>query len=381
MKNYFFYPAFILLILISSCSRNPDTDLIPLFKPTPYTIQIPPGFPTILNIPSDNPMTVEGIELGRYLFYDGRMSGRLQEDSLMSCCTCHLQENSFECGINHPEFIGGHPHGITGIPTPHVMLPMINLVWNSSGYLWNGKISENNPDPAKRQLEDLTWMAIVAPHEMYSDTAKVTEIFKNIPGYTEMFRKAFGSEEVTTDRIGKAIAQFIRTLITADSKFDKYLRGEVQLNDSELNGFVLFTTEEGADCFHCHGGSGNPLFTTHLFYNNGKDSIFSDPNDRYSITGDPMNKGAYKATTLRNIEFTAPYMHDGRFATLDEVIEFYSHQLLWSPYIDPLMHHIAQGGVQLTIQEKQDLKAFLLTLSDTSFIHNPAFESPSDFPE
>lgn len=381
MKNYFFYTAFILLILISSCSRNPDTDLIPLFKPTPYTIQIPPGFPTILNIPSDNPMTLEGIELGRYLFYDGRMSGRLSEDSMMTCGTCHLQENSFECGIDHPKFIGGHPYGITGIPTPHVMLPMINLVWNSSGYLWNGKINKDNPDAAKRKLEDLAWMSIVAPHEMNGDTADVIEIFQNLPGYTELFIKAFCSEDVTMDRMGKAIAQFVRTLVSANSKFDKYLRGEIQLSDSELNGFVLFTTEEGADCFHCHGSSGNPLFTTHLFYNNGKDSVFSDPNDRYSITGDPMNRGAYKATTLRNIEYTAPYMHDGRFATLDEVIEFYSHQLVWSPYIDPLMHHMAQGGVQLTTQEKQDLKAFLLTLSDTSFIHNPAFESPSVFPE
>ena len=149
----------------------------------------------------------------------------------------------------------------------------------------------------------------------------------------------------------------------------------------ELNGFVLFTTEEGADCFHCHGSGGNPLFTTHLFYNNGKDTIFDDPLDRYSVTGDPMNKGAYKAPTLRNIEFRSPFMHDGRFNTLDEVINFYSHQLVWSPYIDPLMHHISTGGNQLTPIEKNQLKAFLLTLSDTAFIHNPDFGSPNDFPE
>ncbi len=123
-----------------------------------------------------------------------------------------------------------------------------------------------------------------------------------------------------------------------------YLRGEVQLSQSELHGFVLFTTEEGADCFHCHGGYGNPLFTTHLFYNNGKDSLFTgpyeDPRDRYHVTGDPMDYGAYKATTLRNIELTGPYMHDGRFATLDDVIDFYTNHLLWSPYINPLMNHI-----------------------------------------
>ena len=163
------------------------------------------------------------------------------------------------------------------------------------------------------------------------------------------------------------------------------MRGEEQLSPSELNGFVLFTTEEGADCFHCHGGYGNPLFTTNLFYNNGKDSIFTgeyeDFRDRFHISGDPMDYGAYKATTLRNIELTGPYMHDGRFATLDEVIEFYSHHLIWSPYINPLMHHIANNGVQLTPNEKIDLKAFIQTLRDDDFLTNPKFSKPEFFPD
>jgi cytochrome c peroxidase len=159
------------------------------------------------------------------------------------------------------------------------------------------------------------------------------------------------------------------------------MRGEVQLSPSELNGFVLFTTEEGADCFHCHGGFGNPLFTTHLFYNNGKDTIFTDPRDRYAVTGDLMEKGAYKAPTLRNIELTAPYMHDGRFKTLDEVIDFYSHHVLNSPYIDPLMHHVADGGTQLTQNEKADLIAFIKTLRDDEFLTNPAFSRPANFPD
>jgi len=375
----------ILLIIFDSCSKNNQEDPLPDFKPTPYEIQIPHGFPTILNIPEDNPMTVEGIELGRYLFYDGRLAGRTHPDSLISCATCHLQENSFECGIDHPIYTGGFTHGIGGKPTPHVMLPLINLVWNNSGYLWNGFVSNDNPLPQYRNIEDLVWMGIVAEHEMNGDTNRVKELFQQLPGYPELFKKAFGSETITTENMGKAIAQFIRTLISADSKFDKYLRGEIQLSASELNGFVLFTTEEGADCFHCHGAAGNPLFTTNLFYNNGKDSLFTgpneDPRDRYHITGDPMDLGAYKATTLRNVEFTAPYMHDGRFATLDEIIDFYSHHLVWSPYIDPLMHHIANGGNQLVPSEKVDLKAFLYTLSDTSFINNPAFGKPDKFPD
>ena len=360
------------------CKKDTDPEI---YTPTPYIIDIPFGFPTNLNIPDDNPMTVEGVTLGRYLFYDGRLSGRTHPDSLMSCATCHRQERSFEAGVDHPDFPGGFTHGITGKPTPHVMLPMINLVWNSSGYLWNGFVSEDNPNPNSRNIEDLVWMGIVVEHEMDSDTNLAKKVIQNIPGYPELFKKAFGSEIVTVKNMSRAIAQFTRTLISANSRFDKYMRGEVQLNQSELNGFVLFTTEEGADCFHCHGGYGNPLFTTHLFYNNGKDTVFTDPRDRYNITGDPMDKGAYKATTLRNIEVQGPYMHDGRFATLEEVIEFYSHDLKQSPYINPLMHHINNGGVQLIPSEKQDLLNFIKTLRDDEFMSNPDFSRPEKFPD
>jgi len=385
LKNKHGILFFLWVGLFISCNKKNEPELIPKYIPTPYIIDIPLGFPTQLNIPDDNPITVEGIELGRYLFYDGRLSGRTHPDSLMSCATCHLQENSFECGIDHPTFTGGFTHGIGGKPTPHVMLPLINLVWNSNGYLWNGFVSNDNPSPFYQNIEDLVWMGIVAEHEMNGDTNRVKELFQQLPGYPELFEKAFGSKTITVKNMGKAIAQFIRTLISANSKFDEYLRGEVQLSASELQGFILFTTEEGADCFHCHGAAGNPLFTTNLFYNNGKDSLFTgpneDPRDRYHITGDPMDLGGYKATTLRNIEFTGPYMHDGRYSNLDEVIDFYSHGLIWSPYIDPLMHHIANGGTQLTPTEKENLKAFLLTLTDTVFINNPEFGKPNNFPD
>jgi len=371
------------LVFLSSCKKSEtpaDT-----WHATPYEVQIPFGFPTILNIPEDNPMTVEGVTLGRYLFYDGRISGRSDPDSMMSCGTCHIQANSFECGINHPKYTGGFPFGVTGKPTPHVMLPLVNLVWNSSGYLWNGLVSNDNPNPSCRNIEDLVWMGIVAEHEMASDTNRAKQLIQSTPGYPGLFYKAFGSETVTVKNMGRAIAQFIRTLISANSKFDKYLRGEVQLSPDEIQGFILFTTEEGADCFHCHGGDGNPLFTTHLFYNNGKDSCFTgpfeDPRDRYHVTGDPMDLGAYKATTLRNISVTGPYMHDGRYATLDEVIDFYSHHLVWSPYINPLMHHIADQGVQLTPTEKMQLKAFIATLHDKAFLNNPDFGPPERFPD
>ena len=368
----------IILLCFYGCKEEVQEDM---HTTTPYIIDIPFGFPNKLNVPSDNPMTVEGVKLGRYLFYDGRLSGRTHPDSLMSCATCHRQERSFEAGIDHPDFEGGFPHGISGLQTHHVMLPMINLVWNHSGYGWNGFLYPTNPVEELRNIEDFVRLAVLAKDEIDGDTAIVASLFQGIHGYPELFYEAFGSEKVTFKNIERAIAQFVRTLISANSKFDKYMRGEVQLTPSELNGYVLFTTEEGADCFHCHGGFGNPLFTTNLFYNNGKDTVFTDPMDRFHITGDPMDKGAYKATTLRNIEVQGPYMHDGRFETLEEVIEFYSQGVQLTPYVDPLMHHVNSGGVQLIESEKKDLLNFIKTLRDDAFMTNPEFSKPDKFPD
>jgi cytochrome c peroxidase len=355
---HFLAAALVLISLIFTACSDKNNNPEP-YSPTPYQIEIPYGFPTQLNIPDDNPMTDEGIALGRKLFYDGRLNGRTHPDSLMSCATCHHQENSFEIGASRP-----HPFGVTGKSTHHTMLPLINLVWNMGNFGWNGGVPSIEADV----------LAVISdPSEFDSSPEKVVNTIKSIDGYAELFYKAFGSDEITIDRIAKAIAQFVRTLISSNTRFDKYMIGEVQLTPEELRGFVLFTTEEGADCFHCHGGFGNPLFTTNKFYNNGKDSVFSDPYDRFRITGDNMDKGAYKATTLRNIQLTGPYMHDGRFETLEEVIEFYSHHLINTPQIDPLMHHIANGGIQLTANEKSDLMAFIKCLRDEEFLSNPDF--------
>jgi cytochrome c peroxidase len=258
---------------------------------------------------------------------------------------------------------------------------MINLAWTSYGFLWNGSVSAENPSPLKRNLEDVTWMAIVAPHEINGDTARVAALFQSIDGYPELFKNAFGSDHVTVKNMGRAIAQFVRTLISANSKFDRFMRGDAQLTGAERNGYVLFMTEQGGDCFHCHGSEGNPLFTTGMYYNNGKDSVFSDPADRFSVTGNAADAGAYKAPTLRNLAYTAPYMHDGRFKTLDEVLGFYNSGLVWSPVVSPLMHHIGTHGIRLAPAQLADLKAFLLTLTDSSFVANPAFSRPLTFPD
>lgn len=383
----------IVIVAITACSQgdDPDVEKPQIFKPTPYELLDIPYFPTELNIPDDNPMTEEGVLLGRYLFYDGRLSGRTHPDSLMSCATCHLQKNAFECGIDHPKFKGGQTFGLTGIPTPHYMLPLFNDVYNKNGYLWNGYISENNtklgseaynvpsePQYHYKNLESLVWMMISAPHEADGNVERTVSTIANIPRYPPMFKKAFGTDDVTYDRISEAIAQFVRSIVSYRSKFHKYLRHEVELTDSEKRGHDLFFSET-ADCFHCHGGS--VLMTTNEYFNNAKDSVFKDAKDRYSVTGDPMDIGAYKAPSLLNIALTAPYMHDGRFKSLDEIIDFYSEGLVYSDYVHPLMKNMRQHGVQLTDDQKADLKAFLHSLTDYEMINDPQYGKPSDLSE
>lgn len=380
------------LIVICGCKKdNPIDDTPTAFKATPYKIQTPKGFPTNLNIPADNPLTVEGIALGRYLFYDGRLRGYLgsDPDSLMSCGTCHLQSRAFECGVDHPEFVGGFTHGIktptfpNGKPTPHVMLPLFNLVYNHNGYFWNGMIHKESPNPIYRTLQDVVRMGVYAAHEMVSDSFRSVSAIKSIAMYPPMFKAAFGDESITFNRISKAIEQFVLSIVSSNSKAHKVFRGEDSFTADEYAGYRLFVTEDGADCFHCHGGEGNPLFTTNDFYNNAKDTAFNDSRDRYAVTGLDRDKGAYKATSLLNIEHTGPYMHDGRYATLDQVINFYSHGLKYSTNASSLMHYLNPPfsyGAELTPVEKAQLKAFLLTLTDQTLLTNPAYSKPAGLP-
>jgi cytochrome c peroxidase len=390
-----------LIILIPLCIFQVSCSIdepAPLQEgPTPFFFPEIQHFPTELNIPEQNPMTVEGIELGRYLFYDGRLSGRTHPDSLMSCATCHIQSHGFEVGIEHPKFTDGHPFGIPtpdypeGKPTPHYPMHLLNLVFNNNGYLWNGMIHPSNdlrgPEGYEfmgddhlnfRYLESLVWMAIQAEHEIAGSVDRTVDIISSVPMYEPMFKAAFGTEEVNIDRISMAIAQFVRTIVANRFKFYKYVKREVDLTPEELHGYQLFFSEE-ADCFHCHAGS--LLMTTNEYFNNAKDSVFDDSRDRFAVTGDLMNKGAYKAPSLINCEINGPYMHDGRFKTLDEVINFYSEGLVYSDYVDPLMKAVKEKGVQLTDEEKADLKAFLLTLTDHDLLTDPQYSCPDELGE
>ena len=206
----------LLSVIISSCAnRVPQYT----YEPVPYDLGVP-FFPDSLNIPADNPMTVDGVRLGRFLFYDGRLSGDPKRP--MSCATCHKQEHSFECGTD--VFPDGRPVGNSGKKTPNVMLPLVNLVWNSNGYFWNGYINKNSG----KNIETTVPMAITAPHEMDGDINLAVKLIKSDPFYRELFYKAFGTADINIDLISKAVAQFVRSLVSFNSKFDRFMAGEVR---------------------------------------------------------------------------------------------------------------------------------------------------------
>ncbi|MCO6478971.1 MAG: cytochrome C peroxidase [Phaeodactylibacter sp.] len=326
----------IALLLAAACQKEtatpPGNENDWVYNPTPYNLEVPAFFP-LLDIPSGNPMTVQGVQLGRMLFYDPA----LHHEGARACASCHVQEFSFS---SDPE-----------------VLPHINLAWNSA-FLWDGKVQGSLEDIMLFEVKDF-FKADLGRLEAH-------------PDYPRLFYEAFGEGGITYERAAMALAQFERTMASGNSKYDQVLRQEpgVFLTDQELNGYDLFFTEEG-DCFHCHGGI---LFTDNEFHNNALDA---EPEVGLgAITGSPFDRGRFKTPTLRNIELTGPYMHDGRYATLEEVIDFYSEGLHASPTADPLMKALPMGGKHFTGEEKSALIAFLKTLTDTSYTTNPSLSSP-----
>ena len=326
------------------------------YEPTPQQLEIPSlFFDNIIApvIPSDNRQTVEGIALGKKLFFDRILSA----NGTQSCASCHSPQLSF--ADNTPT-----SDGIDGVFGTRNSMPLFNLAWNyNERFNWDGtalSLERQAEEPVENQIE------------LHSNWEDVIMILQTHPEYPELYRLAFKTNTISKELTTKAIAQFERTLISANSKFDKYSLGQTTLTPQELNGLDVFLREDKGDCFHCHGNPNNPLWTDNSFHNNGLDNTFSDLG-LGGVTGDPNDNGKFKSPSLRNLAFTAPYMHDGRFSTLDEVINHYSEGLQNSPTIDPLMKNIAIGGVQLSNQDKADLKAFLLSLSDPSFINNSDF--------
>lgn len=354
MKKWFKHIIYTLFVCIcSSCTNEP----LERYTATPSPLQIPQLFQdNILNpvIPINNPQTVEGINLGKKLFFDPILS----VNNTQACSDCHSPENAFTDSDRFSD-------GVDGILGNRNSMPLFNLAWNyDEKFFWDGK---------SFSLEHQAFIPITDPIEMKSTRVQVVQKLQEHPEYPNLFNLAFGTSTIDSVLITKSIAQFERTLISSNSKFDKFLLGEASLTSQEQEGFNVFMDETRGDCFHCHGSDKNPLWTDNLFHNNGLDETFNDLG-LGAITGDPADNGKFKSPSLRNLAFTAPYMHDGRFATLDDVINHYSEGLKNSPTIDPLMKKVAQGGVQLSIEDKANLKAFLLTLSDNEFINNPNFK-------
>ena len=285
-------------------------------------------------VPVDNPTTYEGVALGRQLYYDRRLS----PDGSRACADCHLQKQAFSSTL------------VPGV------LPHINLAW-SWNFLWDGKFEGTLEEAMIMEVEEF----------FETDVERLRE-----PDLEEMFLAAFGSAEITTKRAAYAIAQFQRTLVSRSSRFDDYVAGnEAALTESEFRGMALFYSERG-ECFHCHATS---LFTDNRFHNIGLDADV-EGTGRGAVTGRASDDGLFKTPTLRNVEMTAPYMHDDRFATLEEVIDFYSEGVIYSDTIDSLIPNVTGGGLQLTAQERLDLVAFLRALTDPTFLSDPELARP-----
>ncbi len=352
------------VLMVSRCKDDPDTSG-PISYGTPYTLQVPSGFPQA-NTPADNPMTVEGIRLGRFLFYEKALS----DDQSISCASCHMQERAFTDAT--PTSVG--TRGIFG---RRKAMPLFNLAFHDN-FFWDGRVVT---------LEEQSLHPIRDSIEMDNDLSTVIQRLSANPLYPPMFKAAFGSEKITEDRIARSIAQFERTLISANSKFDRVIRlktGET-FTALEQRGYDLFTSDFdpsggfGGDCFHCHGERETRYlfgaFGRDLqFVNNGLKAVYTDEG-RAEVTGDPADVGKFKVPSVRNVEFSFPYMHDGSIPNLDSLIGFYNFGGHKHVNIDPNMK-AAGIGRNWSLGQKQALAAFLRTLTDYEFLEDTAFSNP-----
>lgn len=353
------------IVLFSCCKENDP------INNTPYTLKIPEHFGKQFVLPEDNPMTEKGVELGRMLFYDTQLS----RDHSTSCGTCHQQKLAFTDGKAKAEGIHGRIGDFGSMST-------VNLMWNGK-FFWDGRspsLEAQALDPIENVLEmDMTLEEVV--ERLILDER-----------YPPMFASAFGNSEITPLKIGKAIAQFERTLISSNSKYDKIILGSYTPTEQEKLGMDLFLTHpiageiRGGNCGDCHLGvltSGDPV-SFRGFHNNGLDDDQNLKDGLMGVSSNEFDKGKFKAPTLRNIALTAPYMHDGRFNTLEEVLEHYDQHVKRSRTLDPLIQEASNEPIfpgdpiklHLTQKEKEAIISFLHMLTDEDFINNPAHSNP-----
>lgn len=356
--------AFFLVVGVSfSCSEDPMVDPQEeevMQDTTSYQLLF--GALPSPDLPMDNALTVQGVELGRMLFYEKMLS----RDNSQSCASCHRQEHAFTDTTRFSI-------GVEGLPGTRQAMSVFNMAWNSNEFFWDGRA---------HLLRDQALLPIQDELEMDETLDNVLSKLSASKIYTDQFKRVYGNEEITIDKMAKAMEQFMLSIVSYDSKFDKWKAGQVELTDSEERGRMIFETEynpffpqfSGADCMHCHGGAN---FENDQYMNNGLDSDedFSDMG-RENVTMDPADRAKFKVPTLRNIELTAPYMHDGRFLTLEEVVDHYNDGIHESMTVDPAILATSETGLLLTDQDKADLINFLKTLTDQTLIEDERYSDP-----
>jgi cytochrome c peroxidase len=378
MKAKYYILLAIISTLVAMVSCNKEPEIVSKngekpgnhkpFVPTPYRLTLPPGWPAML-IPDNNALTEEGVELGRKLFYDPILS----VNNTISCASCHKQEFAFS---DNRKF----SIGVNGQLSERNSMPIFNLAWiENFAPVMNGRPLRFFWDGGATSLEAQVLDPIVNPLEMGETLPNVLRKLNSHPEYPLLFKNAFGSDSITTSMLARAIAQFERTIISSGAKIDKYLFNPESgrrfdttvFTEQERRGLLVFNTEEKGDCFHCHNIS-TPFSSNFGFHNNGHRS--SDEGLK-RITGNPEDIGKFRTPSLRNLIYTAPYMHDGRLKTLEEVVEHYNSGVIREFPTDPLyLKH--PEGLSLSNQEKADLVAFLKTMSDNKLITNPKFSKP-----
>jgi len=314
------------------------------------------------NLPEDNPLTVQGVQLGRMLFYDPILS----KDGTQSCASCHRQVDGFSDTARVSI-------GVEMLPGHRQAMSVFNLAWHSNEFFWDGRAT---------LLRDQSLLPIQDPLEMNETLENVVSKLSDTEMYRDQFMRTFGSDEITAEKMSLAMEQFMLSIVSFNSKYDKYLAGEVSLTESEERGRILFETEynpffpesSGADCAHCHGGIN---FENDQYMNNGLDTDATITDlGREEVTENPLDRAKFKVTSLRNVAVTPPYMHDGRFQTLEEVIDHYNAGIQESSTADPTVLNTKETGLFLTDQDKEDLLNFLKTLTDETFLNEESYKSP-----
>lgn len=331
----------IYVMIIESCKKK---DVITTFEPTPISFNIPQGFPKpTTDIFVNNPLTKEGFELGRRLFYDGILS----VDGNFPCASCHQQFASFAT------FDHDLSHGFNNQFTTRNAPPLFNLAWHKE-FHWDGGIAN---------LEVQPLAPIVAPNEMAETVENVVRKLNADTSYKRMFKQAFKTEVIDSRNMLRALSQFMGMMVSANSKFDKVKRGEGSFTGAEQRGYDIFKQH----CISCHT---EPLFTD-LSYRNTGLPLNNSLKDfgRMQITKKASDSLTFKVPSLRNIFQTAPYGHDGRFNSVGQVIDHYRTGVMNGPTTDPLV----KNRIPLDEFQKNDLIIFLRTLTDSSFLADKRF--------